>query len=229
MHKWTSILALNAAILGGSVPTAAQKTIVPDLVVSRQTSSPGRSGPNANRQTVLSPQGNRWVLFRVRWRELGDQPCLLIADFWSYIDGQYTTTGELINGCKSGATGGFQGSRTVAANSERRAMDGLRVCTNNRTGANHKMKGLRAFFSEISENPSDRVPGGMQEAAYTNCTVWHDVKRCQEGTVATALVVNHRGRAAEPGFTPTESLRIRSLAVRCSEATIRHVLRDTPG
>ncbi len=223
MNKWTSILTVIAAILGGSVPTTAQKTFVPDLVVSRLRGSPGRSGPNANRQTVLSPPGDRWVLFRVSWRELGDQPCLLVANFWSYVDGQYTTTDELINGCKIGATGGFQGSRTLAATSQRHAMDGIRVCTNNRTGANHKMKGLRAFFSDVSEDPADRVPGGMQEAVYRNCTVWHDVKRCQEGTVATALVVNHRGRAAEPGFTPTESLRIRSLAVRCREATIRYV------
>ncbi len=177
-----------AAVMAVQTSLSAQQ----NLRITNRDNGPGRSGLISTNRTVLrsSLPGN-WVLSKILWREVSDQACILAVEFWSIQNGQRRTTTRTLNGCTHTGNVGFQGWRELAADRPRRAIDGIRVCTNNRSGPNHEMKGLRAFFSQVGRNPSARVAGGMQEKTYVNCRTWHDVRRCPAGKVARGLVIHH--------------------------------------
>jgi hypothetical protein len=214
----TAAVACAVLTLMAIQGAAAQQS----LRVTNITDGPRRAGLNGTHSTVLDPPGDNWVLFDINWREASDQPCILAANFWTVENGNRRVNGQLLNGCRTGVIPGIQGQRAVTADRNRRAISGVRVCTNNRSGINHEMKGLVGHFSQVSTGTATRVQGGRQEVTYVNCRTWHPANgpvRCPEGKVVTALIVHHDNTAERPGTgILEESIHIKGLSLRCGTA-----------
>jgi hypothetical protein len=81
---------------------------------------------------------------------------------------------------------------------------GLQVCTNGKSGADAKVKGLKLWGATIDANATFKSLASSVSFERTNCKTWEERVNCPSGHVATSVKLIHNGS-------------IQKMALRCAK------------
>lgn len=186
------------------------------------------SGRTADSVDHVNDQG-RTPIYAIEMGERSDVPCHIQIFHWSGEDRNHLT--KTMNRCSSSATSsslqriGYADSQ-VAPNRSLKALRGLQVCSNNRSGANYRVKGLRVFaarLTEVDNGDSGTLTvqaNSSADAAFErpNCRRWEQVRTCPSGQMMIDVDVHYRMDGSRREIT--------GLAPRCARVTFTDVRTD---
>ncbi|MEO0559040.1 MAG: hypothetical protein AAF170_12740 [Bacteroidota bacterium] len=164
------------------------------------------TGSSGTSLQVIEGRPNE-VLYGIEFGERSDEACYIKTFWWRARNGRdaVQTRTQTWNDCNGSASSlryvGVAQSQIEGTSDPLRGVESIRVCTNNRSGNNLKVKGaaLRATT----------VPNGHQQHntsfERSNCRTWAATSRgtCPDGRHATGLEVHHNtvgGRASITGI-----------------------------
>ncbi|MEM1115436.1 MAG: hypothetical protein AAF845_12620 [Bacteroidota bacterium] len=200
------------------------------------TSTSGSGGTSNGLLTSDDVRDSSWqsshaILSRISIAEAGDNPCALRGRYWRSPSAWSWNETQSVVGCdnETGFRHSDEGySRRMAGrqpdSNNPTAIRGLQVCTNDRSGRNLKLKGLRVFMATVNQDGSGQVTpdAGLTDAfERPNCRTWTPRVTCPSGQVGVGLKVyyhngqNDRGRNAQ-----TNPDRITGLALQCRAVSI---------
>lgn len=174
--------------------------------------SAGLSGRTGNRSVLGRAHDGLGggPIYAIEMGERNDKPCYMKV-FYSWQNAQYRASKEFDVCGSAGPTSSSReriGAATPAQGTRVPALRSLRVCSNDRNGANYRVKGLRlgrARVTESGEGSVQALPGNDYLFSRSNCREWEQTRTCPANQVIIAIDVHYtleNGRGAISGLTP---------------------------
>ncbi|MEM1056340.1 MAG: hypothetical protein AAGI52_12515 [Bacteroidota bacterium] len=190
-------------------PTYGEPTAVSGRPSSRVHEGEGFGGLNGG------------PIYAIEMGEKNDRPCYLRV-FYTRQNAEYRESEDWEVCAGSGPTTSSRrriGAATPAQGTSRvPALIGLQVCSNDRSGTNYRVKGLRVRMgrsNEVGQGSVRAVPSGNDEFERTNCRDWEQLRMCPSGQVIVGLDVHYNLRNGQGAIT--------GLAPRCAASSLEEV------
>jgi len=171
----------------------------------------------------------RFPIYAIEMGERGDVPCYVKIYYWTGEDRERRSVAS--GGCTGNPTSrslqriGYRDSQ-VTPNGSLKAVRGLQVCSNGRSGDRYRVKGLRllaARLTEVDTGDSGTVAvraNSSADASFErpNCQEWEQVRTCPAGQMMTDIDVHYRMDGSRREIT--------GLAPRCATMTFTDTRTD---